>query len=68
METSEASGAVGVIRWCFEQIWYITDYLLSFELDFGDLKFTLWQWVLGSIGLIIVISLIRGIFTRGDGD
>lgn len=60
--------AVGVIQWCFEQIWYITDYMLSFELDFGDLKFTLWQWVLGSAGLVIVISLIRGIFTRGDGD
>ena len=66
METE--AGAGGVIRWCFEQIWYITDYMLSFELDFGDLKFTLWQWALGSIGLIIVISLIRGIFTGGDGD
>ena len=68
METSEAAGAVGVIRWCFEQIWYITDYMLSFELDFGDLKFTLWQWELGSLVLFIVIILIRGILTRGDGD
>lgn len=58
--------AVGVIRWCFEQIWHIADHMFSFELDFGDLKFTLWQWILGSLGLMIVIGLLRGIFTRGD--
>lgn len=64
----ETEKPVGVIRWCFEQIWYITDFLMSMELDFGDLHFTLWEWTLGSIGLVIVIILLRGIFTRGDGD
>lgn len=62
-----ADEPVGIIRWCFELIWYVTDYMLSFELDFGDLKFTLWEWVLGSIGLFIAIILLRGIFTKGDG-
>lgn len=64
----ETEKPVGVIRWCFEQIWYIADKMLSFELDFGDIHFTLWEWILGSIGLVLVIILIRGIFTRGDGD
>lgn len=50
----------------FQFIWDTAKGFLSWELDFGDVSFQLWQFAVASIALSIMIILVRGFFTRGD--
>jgi len=50
----------------FKFLWNSGMMFLTWELDFGDIKFTLWQFCVGSAVFCIIIYLVRGFFTRGD--
>ena len=50
----------------FEFLWDVGISFLSWEIDFGDMSFSLWQFAVASIVLTIGIVLVRGFFTRGD--
>ena len=50
----------------FKFLWETGSMFFTWELDFGDIKFTLWEFCLAAAVLSIIIVLVRGFFTRGD--
>lgn len=51
-----------LLSWAFGFIWDVSYNILNFEIDFGDISFTLWQFAVGGAVIYILIRLIRGIF------
>lgn len=53
----------GIIGWCFKFLWDNFFAFMNWELHFGDISITLWEFMLGSIIVFtLIIGLIRGIF------
>ena len=50
----------------FKFLWETGAMFFTWELDFGDIKFTLWQFLVAGAVLGIIICLVRGFFTRGE--
>lgn len=51
---------MGVISWCFQFLWGNFFNFMNWELNFGDVSFTLWQFLLGSIVVFgIAVAIIR---------
>lgn len=56
MEDSE----FGIIGWVFKFLWDNFFAFMNWQLHFGDVTFTLWEFMLGSIIVFtLVIGLIR---------
>ena len=52
-----------LMSWCFEFLWSNFFSFMNWQLDFGDVSFTLWQFMLGSIIVFgIVVAIIRRVF------
>lgn len=50
----------------FQFLWSTGKDFLSWELDFGDVSFTLWDFCIAGAVLSIILVLVRGFFSRGD--
>ncbi len=50
-----------IMGWCFKFIWDNFFNFMNYRLDFGDVSFTLWQFM---IGAIIVFAIVVGIIKR----
>lgn len=58
---------IGIIGWLAKFIWENFFNFMNWRLDFGDVSFTLWEFMLGSIiTFTIVIGIIRFILTHRD--
>lgn len=54
---------MNIMSWCFQFIWNNFFTFMNWELSFGDVSFTLWQFLLGSIIVFaIVVGIIRRLF------
>lgn len=50
-----------IMSWCFSFIWDNFFRFMNWELNFGDVCFTLWQFMLGGI---IIFGIIAAVIRR----
>lgn len=50
-----------ILTWSFQFLWDNFFNFMNYELNFGDVSFSLWQFMLGSI---IVFTIVIGIIRR----
>lgn len=47
-----------IMGWCFNFIWNNFFEFMNWELNFGDVHFTLWEFMLGGIIIFGIIAVI----------
>ncbi len=51
-------GSMEIMGFCFEFIWNNFFEFMNWELNFGDVHFTLWEFMLGSIIIFGIIAVV----------
>ena len=52
-----------IISWSFKFLWDNFFTFMNYQLDFGDVSFSLWEFLLGSLIIFgILVFIIRRIF------